>query len=142
MLFHVSQGINFVPWYVISPDPSALIAQYNLDPNEFVSFPSGHGVLSSSSICAILSLTWFFPQLRDKRMNLCIGGFVFCFIVLCSRIVLGAHYLSDVSAGAIMGLLFVLIYSFAQNAIGGTGTSTRSAGRSSSARVASVKLNR
>jgi membrane-associated phospholipid phosphatase len=136
------EGINFVPWYTISPDPSALVAQYNLDPDEFVSFPSGHAVLAASTIYVVLSLTWLFPELRDKRMYICIGSFVFCLIVLFSRIVLGAHYLSDVSAGAIIGLLFALVFSFVGSFIGGPNAGATGSSRNSGARVASVKLKR
>ena len=34
-----------------------------------------------------------------------------------TRLILGAHYLSDVSAGAIIGTVIALIYTFIQNAM-------------------------
>lgn len=111
------EGVGFVPWYRISPDPSGLMASYGLDKNEFASFPSGHAILSISSVYIMLSLTWLLPGLRGRRLTLCIAGFVFGVVIMFSRMVLGAHYLSDVSAGALIGIAFVLLYNALQRGI-------------------------
>ena len=110
-------GVEFVPWYKISPDPSDLMAQYGLERGEFSSFPSGHAILSSSVIYILFSLSWIVPALRGREMQLCIGGFVFACVIMFTRMVLGAHYLSDVSMGAIVGLVFTLLYLFVQRRI-------------------------
>ena len=103
-------GVNFVPWYHISPNPSDLMATHGLAKNEFTSFPSGHAILSSSTMYILLALSWLYPQLREKRVTLIVAAFVFCCVIIFSRMVLGAHYLSDVAAGALIGMLFVFLY--------------------------------
>lgn len=104
------EGVGFVPWYRISPDPANLMSAYGLDKNEFRSFPSGHAILSISTISILLSLTWLFPRLRTKRSLLCWVGFAFAILIMLTRMLLGAHYLSDVAAGALIGLAFVALY--------------------------------
>lgn len=101
------EGVNFVPWYHISPKPDALMAQYGLAANEFRSFPSGHAILSTCSIAVLLAFTKLVPSLRGKETTLCWAGFGFAVVIMFTRMLLGAHYLSDVSAGALIGLLFV-----------------------------------
>ncbi len=111
------EGVGFVPWFRISPKPTDLMATYGLDAGEFRSFPSGHAILSISTISILLSLTWLFPTLRDKRNQLCWAGFAFAVVVMLTRLILGAHYLSDVSAGALIGLGFVFVYDVLQRRI-------------------------
>lgn len=112
------EGVGFVPWYKISPDPADLIAAYGLKANDFRSFPSGHAVLSISVISILLSLSWLIPSLRGKEVKLCWMGFAFAVVIMFTRMLLGAHYLSDVCAGALIGLVFVFIYDVLQRRIG------------------------
>ena len=63
------------------------------------------------------SLSWIFPKLKDKQILLILVGFVFGVAIMLTRIILGAHYLSDVSAGAIIGILLSLVYTFMQQQI-------------------------
>lgn len=111
------EGVGFVPWFRISPKPTELMAQFGLDRNEFRSFPSGHALLSISTISILLSLTWLFPSLRNKRVQLCWAGFGFTVVIIFTRMLLGAHYLSDVAAGALLGIAFVFVYHVLQQRI-------------------------
>lgn len=111
------EGIGFVPWFTPFSGVSGLMTEFGLDRNEFNSFPSGHSVFGISTIYILLSLTWFFPKLRDKRIVLCTAGLLFGVVIMLTRMVLGAHYLSDVSAGAIIGTVLVLANNFIQNCI-------------------------
>ena len=76
---------------------------YGLDPfhvgYEFNSFPSGHAttVFAIATTCSI-----FLPKYR-------IYFFIFAAIVALSRLVLTAHYLSDVFAGACIGTATAII---------------------------------
>lgn len=65
--------------------------------HEYNSFPSGH-VTTVFSIAAALSL--FFPKYRAHF-------FCYAFIVSISRVVIEAHYVSDVIAGAYIGVTTV-----------------------------------
>lgn len=111
------EGVGFVPWYIPMPDPSELMAKYGLSKNEFSSFPSGHTMLATSTVYILYSLMWFFPKLKQKRLVLCVAAFAFVTIVMFTRMVLGAHYLSDVSAGALIGIVFLLIYNYVHRRI-------------------------
>ena len=66
---------------------------------EYNSFPSGH-VVTIFSMAAAMSLFW--PKYR-------MYFFVVAFVVALSRIVLTAHFVSDVIAGAFIGYLTVLL---------------------------------
>jgi len=59
----------------------------------FASFPSGH---TTTSVAAALVLSALFPRLRPVFLG-------FAVLIAASRIVLDAHYLSDVLAGATLG---------------------------------------
>ncbi|MDO4807614.1 MAG: phosphatase PAP2 family protein [Coriobacteriales bacterium] len=85
------EGVGFVPWYKISPKPLELMSMHGLDRTEFRSFPSGHALMSISTISILLSLTWLIPSLRDKRIQLCWTGFAFAVVIMLTRMLLGAH---------------------------------------------------
>ena len=64
-----------------------------LPPDQF-SFPSGHTI---TAFAVSLSLTQFYPELAT--------GLLFCALsIAASRILLGMHFLSDVLAGAAIGI--------------------------------------
>jgi membrane-associated phospholipid phosphatase len=85
-----------------------------IDKGEFRSFPSGHSILSMCMVMILQSLTWFFKKLKDKRIILGVLGAAFSMIIIFTRLILGAHYLSDVSAGAIIVSLPTIIYTLIQ----------------------------
>ena len=94
-----------------------MIEKYGIGAGEFRSFPSGHSILSISMVFILPSMSWFFPKLKEKKILLGVIGLLFSMIVMFTRLILGAHYLSDVSAGAIIGTVLALIYTFIQNAM-------------------------
>jgi undecaprenyl-diphosphatase len=64
-----------------------------LPPDQF-SFPSGH---TMTAFAMAIPLSLFYPELT--------AGLLFCaFSIALSRILLGMHFLSDVVAGALLGL--------------------------------------
>ena len=66
---------------------------------EATSFPSGH----ATTICAFcLAMTLLFPRYR-------LVWYVLAFLVSISRVIVGAHYLSDVLAGAYVAVITVLL---------------------------------
>jgi len=70
----------------------------NLDSN-YESLPSGHGTTAASVAVAIGAL---FPRMRWVM-------WLYVLIIMFSRIVLMAHHVSDVLAGALVGTLFVVL---------------------------------
>ncbi len=108
------EGVGFVPWYKPFSGAAALAESFGIDKGEFRSFPSGHSILSISMVYALQSLPWFFPKLKGKALVLGSVGFAFGAVIMFTRMLLGAHYLSDVSAGAMIGTLFALIHTMIQ----------------------------
>ena len=111
------EGIGFVPWYKPFHGVSEFVETLGIRKGEFRSFPSGHGVLSISMVYVLESLTWFFPKLKNRGLVLCLFGFLFGTTIMLTRMILGAHYLSDVSAGAMIGTLLSFANTFLQHRI-------------------------
>lgn len=86
----------FTPWYVIN----------GLNGNK--SFPSGHTAGAAMSFLAMLLP--YVSEKAQKHKQLCFYiPFVYTCIVAVTRLIMGAHYLSDVAMGGAVGLLTVII---------------------------------
>lgn len=105
----VSKGVvPFYDWWQRCTNYKDYIAQ-GISKEEFKSFPSGH--TGEASILIVVSM---FAPLADERLKkiqlpLFIGSCCFVILVGFSRILAAAHYLSDVSMGAIITLVFACI---------------------------------
>lgn len=99
--------ISINKWLIYSPEPDGLL--YSLSGS---SFPSGHAILAIVvyGFLAVL-IARHFAQPRIKRYIYSLTAFA-CFLVMFSRIYLGAHWFTDVLAGGILGLLLVTLTSF------------------------------
>lgn len=111
------EGAVYIPWYIRFPHAAELIDKFGIDKGEFRSFPSGHSILSMSVIVILQTLSWYSAKLKDKRMLMGVIGFVFALIIMCTRMILGAHYLSDVSFGALISSVMALFYTIVQHRI-------------------------
>ncbi|MCM1544377.1 MAG: phosphatase PAP2 family protein [Ruminococcus sp.] len=92
----------FTPWYKHG-DSMGIYSNAN-------SFPSGHVTCS----CAIFLSSLFanaFDKLRKSSVWLMIFSAVYVIVMACSRMVCGAHYLTDVAGGAIIGFTFFIVVS-------------------------------
>ncbi|HIZ55185.1 MAG TPA: phosphatase PAP2 family protein [Firmicutes bacterium] len=69
------------------------------------SFPSGH-TASASSVFVLAALGDFFPKLQKKELLFFWIAFLYTGAVALSRMIAGAHFLSDVTVGAVIGILF------------------------------------
>lgn len=65
-----------------------------LPPDKY-SFPSGHSI---TAFAVALSLGLFYPELMGYLLTV-------AFLIASSRIILGMHFLSDVIAGSVIGIL-------------------------------------
>lgn len=94
---------EFTRWYVITP-------RGGFD-NRFASFPSGH-TMNSAAVVLLTLVPTFMPKLQSKEKLFKILAYVWILIVGSSRIVMGAHFASDVTVGAILSLVLFDIISW------------------------------
>ena len=104
------EGVGFVPWYEKFPFTKELPGLLGIEKTEFASFPSGHSMMSMSSFITFPALTWLIPSLRGREQRLAACGVLYSLAIMISRLTVGAHYLSDVSASGVIMLTFSLIY--------------------------------
>lgn len=108
------EGIGFVPWYTRFEGAAEYAELYGINGDEFLSFPSGHSILSISAMYILPSFAWIFPKLKKHQFLLVLTGFMFGLAIMLTRMILGAHYLSDVSMGAMIGTVLSLAYTVIQ----------------------------
>lgn len=87
---------QFTPWYIITN-------QGGFD-NRYASFPSGH-VANSTMIIMITLLPTFLPKLIDKQVWLKTFAYLWIITVALSRVVMGAHFASDVTFGFVLSIV-------------------------------------
>ncbi len=75
--------------------------------NELKSFPSGH----TANAFVVLAYMMFIPYIKSIKMNyFLIGAVIWGTLVALSRVVLGAHFLSDVLVGSYITIfIFILL---------------------------------
>lgn len=87
---------QFTPWYQIMNRGGFS--------DIYASFPSGHS-MNSAAVILLTLLPGFLPQLEGKKRILKIVAYVWMIIVGSSRIMIGAHFASDVTVGIMLSLL-------------------------------------
>ena len=107
----VSEHPNlFYNWWERCTNSSSLISQYNVSPEEFKSFPSGH-----TSVCALgMLFVIMLPFITGKELKHQVIYFyialAYTLLVAFTRMLVGAHYLSDVGMGGL--ITTVCLYGF------------------------------
>ena len=71
--------------------------------------PSGHSLQAASLLAAFWGLSLVYPRLREKLGLVLVIGIIFALVVMACRMILGAHFLSDVSMGALVSVIAFLI---------------------------------
>lgn len=102
-------GIEFCPWYQKSSGAEGFMAAYGLEKDAFKSFPSGHSAQVAAFLSAFFSLSLVYPSLQQKLGIALAIEIVFALVVMSCRMILGAHFLSDVSTGALVSVIAFLI---------------------------------
>lgn len=95
--------VSFKNWWQSSRDVKEVLVSQGIDSEMFKSLPSGHSV---DSWC--LTMLWLIPVFFTKKNNqlsLFIVGVIFGVLVMFSRMLCGAHFLSDVVFGAMITLV-------------------------------------
>ena len=98
----------FTNWYQINTNKFASTSEFYED--YFKSFPSGHTCAAASSFLLIL-LPSFYSKTNTLGWKITFSTFagIYTFLVALSRIVAGAHYLTDVLVGGLVTIICVFI---------------------------------
>ena len=106
--------INFHSWWQPTKNYKEIITQYadqgiTITKEEFKSFPSGHAGASSVFMLFVAFLPYINSNYTKYRLPLFYAGLAWALLISFTRILVGAHFLSDVSMGGILTALFLLI---------------------------------
>lgn len=112
LLIRDIQGIEFQPWYIPFSGSDGFITDMGIDWNDFRSFPSGHAFLCMGLIFALPPLADVYDLPKGGKIALFTAGASFAVIVCVSRMVMGAHFLSDVCMGSLIALVTAFLISF------------------------------
>ena len=89
---------GFTPWYQCNG--------FSLHGHH--SFPSGH-TCAATNLLVLLALEEVYPEKADKKRTILLVVGMYIFIMAYSRIVMGAHFLSDVTAGFAIGFVTYVV---------------------------------
>lgn len=101
---------HFTKWF---------IPQFNKYADSYIepeSFPSGH-TANATAIFMVMIWSQLFPKLKDKRVVLFVICCLWTFLVALGRIIMGAHFASDVTAAITISIVGISIASAVVNKI-------------------------
>ena len=99
--------ISFHNWWQPFKEYGSIKDLYPHD--NFKSFPSGHTAEASILLVATTFMPLANPKFKKIQLPLFIGSFLFMALIALARILAAAHYLSDVSMGALLTLVTTVI---------------------------------
>lgn len=104
-----AQNQVFQPWWVIGSSMKDQLMSLGIAAEEFKSFPSGH---SANAACAMMLgvLPVICQKLKGKENLLSFIGIMLTLTVAFSRIIMGAHFLTDVTVGMSVTFLIEIIF--------------------------------
>lgn len=98
----------FMPWWRPGTELRDALTAVGVPGEEFKSFPSGHSA-NASALMLLTLLPMLRPSLvRRKNILFCVG-FLWTCGVAASRVVMGAHFLSDTVVGFAVGLVVLTV---------------------------------
>lgn len=103
------EDIGFHAWYQRCSNYKELMAAHNIISEEFKSFPSGHAGASAVFVLGVSILPLLDKKYEKIQLPLFYGGLAWVLLVSFTRILVGAHFLSDVSMGGILTSIFMLV---------------------------------
>lgn len=101
-------GIDFHNWWQRCSNYKALMEQYGIISEEFKSFPSVHAGAGTVFLLGVSALPLLDKKYERLQLPLFYGGLAWVLLVSFTRILVGAHFLSDVSMGGILTSVFML----------------------------------
>ena len=100
--------VEFAPWWQIGSSIKDKYLGLGVGSNEFKSFPSGH-TASSLNILFMAVFARYSKGIAKNINRILIIGLVFGLLTALSRIVLGAHFLTDVTVGYTITFVLYLV---------------------------------
>ena len=101
--------IPFYPWWRPCRDYQSLMESFSLSREEFKSFPSGHTTYASLLLIPVCFMPLGNPKTEKLQIRLFWAVLAFVLLVGLARVLVGAHYVSDVSVGVLITLLSLLL---------------------------------
>ena len=105
----VATGVEFHNWWEPCKNYKDLISLYNTSSDNFKSYPSGHTAEASILLVTTLFLPLAGEKFKKYQKPLFIASCCLIAIVAFARILAAAHFLSDVSTGATVMVLLLVI---------------------------------
>ena len=105
-------GLEFYPWWKPCKNYKELLetfAPLGVTKEEFKSFPSGHAGATAVSMMFAMALPFVNRKYMKYQMPIFYGAFAWTLLVMFTRMLVGAHFLSDVSIGILLTLIFMMI---------------------------------
>lgn len=101
-------GVTFHQWWEPFKNYKNYITE-TITKEEFKSYPSGHAAASMLVPFFLYIIPYCFPKLEKAKNYMFLGGLAYCLMICFSRMLVGAHFLSDVSWGGMLSLIFLSI---------------------------------
>ena len=98
----------FMPWWQVGGSLKETLIAEGVAAEEFKSFPSGH-VSNATAVLLLSLLPLLNDKLKGKEKTIFGCGVVWIVLVMISRIIIGAHYLTDDVVAFAVGLAVILI---------------------------------
>lgn len=108
-MLEVNSEYSFNPWWIFGSADKAGALGEGISSEEFKSFPSGHTANAAILLYLAPMLAWMTERGRKLIGPAVYIGLGWALAVAASRIVVGAHFLTDVTAGLIVTFLAVLV---------------------------------
>ena len=100
---------DFHNWWQRCSNYKDIMEINHIGKDEFKSFPSGHGGASAVFMLCVVFLPLVNSKYEKIQLPLFYGGLAWTLLVCFSRILVGAHFLSDVSMGTLLTVIFMIV---------------------------------
>ena len=101
--------LTFHHWYEPCKNYKEYMQLLNASKEEFKSFPSGHCATAAVFILVANFIPFLNKKYKKLQLPLFYAGFAWLVLVAFVRMLVGAHFLSDVSMGSLITLLMLFI---------------------------------
>ena len=103
----IISGLNWTIKHIVQrPRPEESL---RLVEEDGYSFPSGHAMITTAFYGLLIYYLWNHTDNKVLRNCICIGLTLLIVLIDFSRVYLGVHYLSDVLAGSLLSISYLII---------------------------------